>query len=475
MSCRSRKALPRLAAAYLSSLSGYEVREAPRIVHALHSWLDSRQLSLRRLHREDLEAFLEQPLGNNICPTTRAVYLFYVRRYIGWLHERQACAVDSRTLCRRLAPPRRTWHGLPAEAEEFLAQLVPTTRRSTQLNHRHRLQWLHGWLGEQGLSVQNVTRHVIEQWTQHLHAQRLAVATRLGILVTVRGYLEYLADQGSLPLSPKPLIRRSDMPNLPKYLPRPLPPDVDQEIQRRLKNSSSPLQWGLLLMRNTGLRIGELRALPCDCLRTDERGRHFLKVPLGKLNSERLVPVDDDTLRLVRRLRDVRVDGRAWLLQTRPGRPTSATTLQCELASACSGIKTSEPITSHRLRHSYATTLLNAGMSLTGVMRLLGHQDVRMTLRYAAVTLEGVREEYFKALEKIEQRYRCTIRSPADSYSLDPTQALADLIRFFKAQVPTLDATAARHARLTLRRLERLRNDVASLALSIEVGNQAPI
>ncbi|MCP4976686.1 MAG: tyrosine-type recombinase/integrase, partial [Maribacter sp.] len=39
------------------------------------------------------------------------------------------------------------------------------------------------------------------------------------------------------------------------------------------------------------------------------------------------------------------------------------------------------PITPHQLRHSYATSMVNAGMGLYGVMKLLGHMDMRMTLR----------------------------------------------------------------------------------------------
>ena len=49
---------------------------------------------------------------------------------------------------------------------------------------------------------------------------------------------------------------------------------------------------------------------------------------------------------------------------------------------------------------------LSGGMSLVGVMRLLGHRDIRMTLRYAAVTPEIVAEEYQSALEKLATKYR---------------------------------------------------------------------
>jgi len=40
-----------------------------------------------------------------------------------------------------------------------------------------------------------------------------------------------------------------------------------------------------------------------------------------------------------------------------------------------------EPLTTHRLRHTFATSLMNGGMSLVGIMKLLDHRDYRMTLR----------------------------------------------------------------------------------------------
>ena len=39
-------------------------------------------------------------------------------------------------------------------------------------------------------------------------------------------------------------------------------------------------------------------------------------------------------------------------------------------------------MTTHRLRHTYATTLLGAGMSLPSLMKLLGHTDIATTARY---------------------------------------------------------------------------------------------
>ena len=131
-------------------------------------------------------------------------------------------------------------------------------------------------------------------------------------------------------------------------------------------------------------------------------------VPLGKLANERLVPVDDETVELIGRLRSTGKTDRRWLLETPRGNRTDPVRYRAALREAGEGLSTDGPLVTHRLRHSYATSLLSAGMSLVGVMRLLGHRDYRMTLRYAAITQETVTREYVKALAKIEHRYQPT-------------------------------------------------------------------
>jgi integrase len=57
----------------------------------------------------------------------------------------------------------------------------------------------------------------------------------------------------------------------------------------------------------------------------------------------------------------------------------------------------------HCLRHTFATDMLNAGMRLEVLQQLLGHQDIEMTMRYARITNRTREQEYFKAMDRIEQ------------------------------------------------------------------------
>ena len=56
-------------------------------------------------------------------------------------------------------------------------------------------------------------------------------------------------------------------------------------------------------MRRCGLRVGELRDLTIDCVSEDLNGHWFLKIPLGKLNNERIFPLDPDTVEIVEKIK----------------------------------------------------------------------------------------------------------------------------------------------------------------------------
>src|SRR5665213_4573783 len=143
-------------------------------------------------------------------------------------------------------------------------------------------------------------------------------------------------------------------------------------------------------MRRTGLRIGELRKLERDCVREDHAGGHFLKVPLGKMNNERLVPLDADTLKVIRGLQGLTPADSEWLVRGARGRSVALQTYQQMLHRHAEGMALPDALTTHRLRHTFATSLMNGGMSLLGIMKLLGHRDQRMTLRYSQIADETV-------------------------------------------------------------------------------------
>ena len=59
-------------------------------------------------------------------------------------------------------------------------------------------------------------------------------------------------------------------------------------------------------------------------------------------------------------------------------------------------------LTAHRLRHSLATRLLNAGMDITRIQKLLGHEHISTTMIYARVQNATVEADYRQAMAKVE-------------------------------------------------------------------------
>jgi len=185
----------------------------------------------------------------------------------------------------------------------------------------------------------------------------------------------------------------------------------------------------LTVMRGTGLRIGELLDLELDCIIDYGPAGSWLRVPLGKLNNERAVPLDQPTLdtldvwfdqrRRQRALPHPR-DGRlADFVFVERGRQLGPTRLRTGLrhATAATGLTgpdgTPLHIVSHQLRHTYATSLVNAGMSLQALMALLGHSSLEMTIRYARLASPTLRTAYDQAIGKMRRLLPIAPTGPA--------------------------------------------------------------
>ena len=63
-------------------------------------------------------------------------------------------------------------------------------------------------------------------------------------------------------------------------------------------------------------------------------------------------------------------------------------------------------VTMHRLRHTFATEMLRLGVSLAALMKLLGHKDILMTLRYADITEHDVQREFHQARQNADRPHR---------------------------------------------------------------------
>lgn len=435
-------------------------RRVTYLVTLLHQWFDAQQIDLDSLRLEHVELFLDQPAGRPIRTSTRKRYRSDLRGYLAWLCKRGLVSINPPITSRRGRSLDR--EPTPPFVRQFVATLQPTHKKQTCRNYESRLRDLHRWMAANRIDMAQMSRQQMVQFFAHIHHRGLNAKSRQGTIIAVRVYLRWLSERALIATNPDDLVRGDDLPRLPEYLPRPIAPRDDRALLARLRASKDVDHQALLLMRNTGIRVGELITLDFSCLRTDDIGRCFLKVPLGKLDKERLVPLDDATAQLVRRLQQHGPKNRTWLLESGGGRPTSSCRYRERLRELCHELKITDHITPHRLRHTYATTLLNAGMTLLGVMRLLGHRDYRMTLRYTEITQETVGREYSEAIAKLEKIYHVESSTALDE-GLDPVRTLDDVARWLRKHACT-DASSTRLAKRLVRRLQRLGAQVRTLA-----------
>jgi integrase len=141
-------------------------------------------------------------------------------------------------------------------------------------------------------------------WMSRLRSQKpvLATASYINRLIALRPVLNELAWTEQLPELAH-LLRREDIPHLPQRLPRPLTAEQDQLLQQEFLRRNDLGSNAFLLIRHTGMRIGECADLSFDCLRSTGPNQWAIHVPLGKLKTERLVPVDPFVCELAQRLR----------------------------------------------------------------------------------------------------------------------------------------------------------------------------
>ncbi|MGO9728327.1 MAG: tyrosine-type recombinase/integrase [Streptosporangiaceae bacterium] len=253
----------------------------------------------------------------------------------------------------------------------------------------------------------------------------ITAGERLCRVLAVGNFLTDISQWGWDDAPARRLIFPGDAPRLPQVLPRYLPVDADRRLTGALRDSPFELAArALLLQRACGLRIGELLDLELDCVHEVPGSGAWLKVPLGKLDSERMVPLDEETLGLVDQITEIRSPGRplphprygrpAPFLFTHHGRRLSQRALREELDRAAEAAGLGH-VTPHQLRHTYATALVNAGVSLQALMALLGHVSAQMSLRYGKLFDATVRTEYERALALAKNRIGTL---PADRTSL---------------------------------------------------------
>ncbi len=263
--------------------------------------------------------------------------------------------------------------------DRFLA--APALADSTRRAYASDLRGFSDWLDVRGLAVEDVDVRVLVDYASELGRARngLAPATIARKLAAVRSFLRFTLGPTRVPdasLAPK---RPQRLPEAPKREQvEELIDSVDGDGALGLRNRAL-----VELVYSAGLRSAE--AVGLDLADVDFE-QELVRVR-GKGGKERIVPLGEEAAHVVARyLREARPElargaNDALFLSTR-GRRLDTSTLRRLLPHP------------HRLRHSFATHLLEGGADLRTIQELLGHSSLSTTQVYSHVDARRLRKVY---------------------------------------------------------------------------------
>jgi integrase/recombinase XerD len=239
------------------------------------------------------------------------------------------------------------------------------------------------------------SRHVLA-YLVTLAEERLQVRSQARNLVALRGLYKHLRAERYVERDPTADV---ELPRLGRPLPEVLTPE---EVDRLLAAPNVKTPRGsrdaamLETLYATGLRVSELVSLKTADVNLDQS---YLST-VGKGRKQRLVPIGDGACARIREYQAGarpgfdRGRGAAALFLTHLGRPMTRQGFWKLLAgyARASGIR--KKISPHKLRHSFATHLLEHGADLRAVQVMLGHADIGTTQVYTHLSNGRLRDVY---------------------------------------------------------------------------------
>ena len=269
------------------------------------------------------------------------------------------------------------------EVGEYEKQLSPDTIKAYRIDLRQFLEFAGDVWPD---------KDVLNQYIKHIN-QTFAPRSVKRKLASVRAFYHEMELSGQLDKNPfdKLHIRIQS----PKQLPRIIPEQVVQALLQSAYDSYMPGCRETLrdivvleLLFSTGLRVSELCALSKDSFQLGESELRLLIN--GKGRKERIIQIT--TAELLHLLKiyysefSTEIELQKSILFNRRGRPISPQSVRRIINKYLRQIGVNSHITPHMFRHTFATSLLEAGMDIRYIQSLLGHSSISTTQIYTHVT-----------------------------------------------------------------------------------------
>jgi integrase/recombinase XerC len=272
--------------------------------------------------------------------------------------------------------------------------------------HARMWRWL---VTERGVrEFQDLKRIHIMDYVDHRLSAGYAVSGINGDLRCFCAFLRFLEDQDFVvpqALFRVPSLKQPD--SLPKFLTDEQVRLLRDEFEARTARAGTPSQKrdalldraAFYLLWHGGLRLGEVEELELDDLDLPNRR---LMVRKGKGLRDRTVYLTGTAVEAVRAYLDVRGMGRTNHLFLYRNEPLSKDLVRDRVKAA--GRRVGVKAYPHCLRHTCATQLVNAGCPVASIQKFLGHKRLNSTMIYARVHDRTVADDYYAAMDRIEQR-----------------------------------------------------------------------
>ena len=239
-------------------------------------------------------------------------------------------------------------------------------------------------------SVNGITRPVVSSFVTALVGMGLDAASVERHIAAIKSFFGYLVREGQVKMNPTSDIR---LPRKSKKLPKALTMNEAKNLVESPKNVRDRAIMELLYA--TGVRASELISLTLNDVNLDVG---FIKC-FGKGGKERIVPMGAAAISSVREYVDSSrpKTGSDVVFLDKNKRPLTRQGLWFIVKKyvRSSGVRASA--TTHTLRHSFATHLLEKGADLRSVQEMLGHSDISTTQIYTSVSRERLKKIYRSA------------------------------------------------------------------------------
>lgn len=304
---------------------------------------------------------------------------------------------------------------LPAEIDEFLVHLAkerdlsPNTISAYRRDLREFSAWLASTHGIDGWQWNALGRTDIRGFMAHCTRRGLARRSIARQLSAVRSFYRWMHRDERVDVNPARAVKS---PRLPRTLPAYLDKRQAETLLEHAATRANSLEFTdvrnfamLELFYSSGLRLSELRGIDLGDL---DLVAQQVKVR-GKGRKERIVPVGDHAQRALRNYlvkRDALL-AKVKASNTRPARDAvflserggrmSPRAIQHAMVGLLAAVDEGAGLSTHSLRHSFATHLVDGGADLRAVQELLGHASISTTQIYTHTSVERLKKVYRQA------------------------------------------------------------------------------